>query len=114
MSSEDFKTIVLAQLHAVLKPEGFRKKQSTFSSETDHSVLFIQLQSSSKTTKDSLVITVNLGIFSKRVAVIVGNTREPNILEAHWQDRIGHFMQEGMDKWWEITIGMRRIWSAGR
>jgi Domain of unknown function (DUF4304) len=102
MSSEDFKTRVLAQLHAVLKPEGFRKKQSTFSSETDHSVLFVQLQSSIKTTKDSLVVTVNLGIFSKRVAVIVGNTRKPNILEAHWQDRIGHFMHEGVDKWWEI------------
>ena len=102
MSSEDFKTRMLAHLHAVLKPEGFRKKQSTFSSERDDSVLFVQLQSSSKTTKDSLVITVNLGIFSKRVAIIVGNIRAPSILEAHWQDRIGHFMQDGVDKWWEI------------
>ena len=68
-------------------------------------MLFVQLQSSIKTTKDSLIVTVNLGIFSKRVAVIVGNTRKPNILEAHWQVRIGHFMHEGVDKWWEIHNG---------
>jgi hypothetical protein len=102
MDGRDYRRIVLSAMHVVLKPAGFRKKQILFASERNDVVLFVQLQSSSRTTKDLLVVTVNLGIFSKTIAQAVGNTHQPNILEGHWQERIGSFTPKGLDKWWEI------------
>ena len=102
MNSDTYKQIILAQLHAVLKPRGFRKKQTLFSAERGDAVLFVQLQSSQKSTKDVLIATVNLGIFSRTIAERVGNTHDPNIRESHWRKRIGMFLPESSDKWWEI------------
>jgi len=99
----DFKKVLLAKIHAALKPSGFRKTGNTFFSEQDDVVLFIQLQSSSRSTKDVLVATVNLGIFSLSLALKVGNTRRPNILDAHWRERLGYFLPAPHDKWWEVA-----------
>jgi hypothetical protein len=102
MSSADFKRIILAEMHTYLKAAGFRKKGAVFAAEQNDTVLFIQLQNSLKSTRDFLVVTVNLGIFSRVVAEKMRNTHEPNILEAHWRERIGHFTSNGSDKWWDI------------
>ena len=102
MSSATYKQIILSQLQALLKPLGFRKKDQCFSIEAGDTILFIQLQSSRKSTKDVLIATINLGIFSLLVAANEGNTRAPNILDAHWRERIGRFMPGGLDKWWTI------------
>jgi len=102
MSSDTYKQIILTQLHTLLKPIGFRKKQQCFSAEQGDTVLFIQMQSSKKSTKNVLVVTINLGIFSRIVAESVGNTRAPNVYDAHWLARIGSLMPVGSDKWWEV------------
>jgi hypothetical protein len=102
MSTPEFKKIVLNLMHQVLKPLGFRKTGSTFSAETNDVVLFVQLQSSSKTTSMKLVATVNFGVFSRTIATRVGNTHKPNILDAQWRERIGFLIEERRDKWWEI------------
>lgn len=102
MRAATYKKTILTQLHSLLKPMGFRKKEQCFSAEDGDTVLFVQLQSSSKSTKDVLVVTVNLGIFSRTVADCEGNTRAPNFLDAHWWKRIGLFMPDGNDKWWTI------------
>jgi Domain of unknown function (DUF4304) len=103
MSTPEFRKIVLNRMHQILKPSGFRKTGSTFSADTNDVVLFVQLQSSSKTTSVRLVATINLGVFSRTIATRVGNTRKPNILDAQWQERIGLLMEERRDRWWEIS-----------
>ena len=56
-----------------------------------------------------LVATVNLGIFSSTIATKVGNTRKPNILDAHWRERVGFLLDEPTDKWWEISSEQEAI-----
>lgn len=102
MSSATYKQTILSQLQTLLKPMGFRKKDQCFSMGAGDTVLFIRLQSSKRSTKDVLITTINLGIFSLVVAASEGNTRAPNILDAHWRQRIGLFIAGGLDKWWEI------------
>lgn len=103
MSAADYKRTILTQLHALLKPMGFRKKDQTFSAEEADTVLFVQLQGNSmKSTKDVPVVTINLGIFSRTVAETEGNTHAPNLAEAHWWHRIGHYIPGSHDKWWTI------------
>jgi hypothetical protein len=111
-NSNDYRRIVLSRLHEALKPRGFRKTKALFSAERNDTVLFIQLQSSRSTTKDKLIATVNLGIFSRKVAQAVGNTRAPNIGDAHWRVRIGYFLPDASDKWWEIQSESDAILSA--
>jgi Domain of unknown function (DUF4304) len=112
MGAAEYKKIILASLHVLLKPYGFRKNESIFSSESNDVVLFVQLQSSSKTTSARLVATVNLGIFSRTVASKVGNTRKPNILDAQWRERVGFLLDEPTDKWWEISSEKQAIEAA--
>ena len=112
MTSNDHRRIVLSHLHAALKPRGFRKTKALFAAERNDTVLFIQLQSSRRTTKDVLVATVNLGIFSRTVAECLGNTRSPNIGDAHWLVRIGYFLPTASDKWWVIQSESEAILCA--
>lgn len=102
MPSADFKRIVLTEMHSVLKPAGFHKNGQEFSIDVGDVVLFVQLQSSRKSTKDFVFLTVNLGIFSKALAALVGDTPKPNIFEAQWRQRIGRYLFLPRDKWWEI------------
>ncbi len=102
MNNAEFKKILLGKMHIALKAAGFRKNGHVFSSQRDDGVLFLQLQSSSKSTRDVLIATVNLGIFSRTLALKIGNTRKPNILAAHWSERLGHFLPDANDKWWEV------------
>ena len=103
MTADDFRKIILAQMHALLKPMGFRKARTLFSADVNDVVLFVQLQASRMSTKDLLIVTVNVGIFSRTVADRLRNTHEPNIYEAHWRQRIGFFMTIPRDKWWKIS-----------
>jgi hypothetical protein len=103
MSNSEFKKIVLEKMQRELKAAGFRKKGSTFSAERDDVDIFVQLQSSRKSDKDVLIATVNLGIFSRVVALSLGNTSNPNVLESHWHKRLGRYLTFPRDKWWEIT-----------
>src|SRR5215475_15381823 len=100
-NSNQFKRIILAIMGADLKTAGFRKNKALFALQQNDTTLFVQLQSSTTSTKDVLVVTVNLGIFSRSVAESVGNTHAPNIYEAQWRARIGRFLH-GSDKWWEV------------
>ena len=103
MTAENYRKLILPEMHALLKPLGFRKTRTLFSADVNDVVLFVQLQGhSNKSTKDLLVVTVNLGIFSRTVAEREGNTHEPNFYEAHWRLRIGSFMSVESDRWWEV------------
>jgi hypothetical protein len=64
--------------------------------------LFSCRATAGKSTKDVPVVTINVGIFSRTVAQSEGNTHEPNLAEAHWWRRIGHYLPGGSDKWWTI------------
>ena len=103
MAADEFRKTILAQMHELLKPMGFRKKGKLFFSNVNDVVLFIQLQGSRSSTKDMLKVTVNAGVFSRTVAERVGNTHDPNIYESHWRARIGFLIPEQRDKWWKVS-----------
>jgi hypothetical protein len=102
MNHDDFKKIILARMHALLKPLGFRKRGNTFSADRDDVLLFIQLQSSTRTTHDTLIATVNFGIVSTALTKKQGFRTAPNFLDSHWRERIGRFLPKPQDKWWTV------------
>ncbi len=98
-----FSKILSAVLYQKLRPLGFRLKHLTFISDESDVFSLINLQSSSKTTKDVLVVTLNLGVYSKTIAEMLGEPKkEPDIWDCHWRRRIGHLLPKSTDMWWEI------------
>ncbi len=89
-------------MRALLKPLGFRKHGNRFSVNRGDTLLFIQLQSSTRTTHNTLSVTVNLGIISIPLTEKQGFRTHPNILDSHWQERIGRFLPRPQDKWWTV------------
>ena len=102
MDYQGYKTIILEQMKSVLKPDGFHKSGSTFSASKNDVVLFVQLQSSTKTSHTALVATINLGIVSLVILEREGIKSKPSILDAHWNERIGFLLPERLDKWREV------------
>lgn len=87
-----------------LKPLGYRKSGASFLRDCGDVILVVQLQKSQKTTPDTLVVTLNLGIFSRVVASRIGRLlTTPTIVDCHWQERIGFLMPERYDKWWSAS-----------
>ncbi|MBI3313387.1 MAG: DUF4304 domain-containing protein [Candidatus Omnitrophica bacterium] len=104
MSSKLFMKLIAEKNHELLKPIGFHKKGLNFLCDrADDVVLVIQLQSSSKTTKNFLVMTLNLGVFSKILSKKLGaEIKKPTIPDCHWRERIGNLSEYRSDKWWEV------------
>ncbi len=112
MNHDNFKKTILGRMHTLLKPLGFRKYGNSFSVTRGDALLFIQLQSSTRTTHDTLTVTVNLGIISIPLSKKQGFRTHPNILDSHWKERIGRFLPEPQDKWW-IVRTMAEAVTAG-
>jgi hypothetical protein len=105
MSAELFTRAVTLRIQDVLKPAGFRKKgMSNFKRELTDVVHFVQVQKSQKSTKDSAVVTINLGIYSFLVGDREGYKNvEPELAACHWRKRLGRFLPKPEDKWWELN-----------
>lgn len=103
MSVQGFTSAVLERIQGVLKPIGYRKRGNTFLAERNDVLLLVQLQKSHKTTRDTLIATLNLGVFSPALSQKLGLVDErPTIPDCHWRQRIGDLLPEQSDKWWEI------------
>lgn len=104
MTSAEFMKVILEKIHAALKPAGFKKSGTAFLTERNDVVWVVQVQKSQKTTRELLVTTVNLGVFSHLLAARLGqDSSKPTVWDCHWQERIGFLVPERYDKWWEVA-----------
>ena len=103
MTSSEFASSILETISYSLKPAGFRRSGTTFSVERNDVVWIVQVQKSQKTTSELLVVTVNLGVFSRVLAARLGqHYKKPSIWECHWQQRLGFLTPAREDQWWKI------------
>jgi hypothetical protein len=104
VSASEYKRRLLTAMHDVLAPRGFRKSGSTFRRPLSDVVQLVQLQSSTKSTAERLVATVNLAVFSTALEARLGvPVPSPSVPGAHWRERIGHLAPAQDDLWWEVT-----------
>lgn len=102
MSSDTYKQIILTQLNTLSEAYWLSQEAAVFPrNKVIRSCLF-KCRAARKSTKDVLVVTISLSIFSRIVAESVGKTRAPNIYDAHWRARIGSLLPDGSDKWWDV------------
>jgi hypothetical protein len=102
MPVKEFTDIIMGGIEGALRPLGYRRRGSAFSAQLDDMIAMVQVQKSQSTTRDRLVFTVNLGLFSRPLARKLGrDTDKPSFGDVHWQARIGFLTPERADRWWE-------------
>ena len=103
MSASDYKKALLTAMRALLAPRGFRKRGATFRRDVGDVVHVIQLQSSTKSTAEVLVATVNVGVFSRELErQLAGPIVEPTEPDCHWRERLGFLTPARRDTWWDV------------
>lgn len=103
MSAKDWFRQIEKTVYSFLKPHGYRKKGATYSASNGDLTYVLNLQKSRDSTQDFLKITVNVGIMSGRLSVLLGHAhRAVDVSLCHWRRRIGGFLDQPDDKWWFV------------
>lgn len=98
--------IMLASISPFMKQAGFRKRRQLYTLLQHDNVAAIEFQRSSSSTKLSTRFTINLGIWSSRIATAEGRPRDPKavgLLDCQFRERIGFLLDPKQDTWWDIT-----------
>lgn len=95
-----------SRMHASLAPLGFRFqcKKSRFYLIRQAGAVIAELQRSSKSTADVLVVTANVGLWNATVAEKLGGPIEPNHISAMdcpWWIRAGQLSTD-REHWWTV------------
>jgi Domain of unknown function (DUF4304) len=98
--------LLLAGLTNELKGRGFSRQGSSFYLRKGNNWGLINFQKSTKSTADSILFTVNLGVASERLRRFFSGQKAelPGVSACHWSMRLG-FLQAGRDKWWTVDRG---------
>jgi hypothetical protein len=102
--SEEIFEDVLARAADKLTAHGFVQRGPVFRLVRQGNCGIIAFQRSDTSTNDRVIFTINLGIVcgellgSGSAAVV-----KANIIDAHMRQRIGQFLPDRPDKWWEAS-----------
>jgi hypothetical protein len=103
MSAKESYRIIANRLADALRPLGFVEKgKGTLMRYRDDIVQVINLQKGKQTTKDKVVVTVNLGAYSIPLGQELGSPAPDDIWDCHWRERLGFLLADKTDKWWDI------------
>ncbi|MFA7369615.1 MAG: DUF4304 domain-containing protein, partial [Kiritimatiellales bacterium] len=103
--------LINEKLENVIRSVGLKLKDLGFSGRglilrilKDGNCGILEFQRSTKSSPDSLLFTVNLGIVCGALLDPPGEQLEKTrIIDAHIRQRLGVFLPDRPDKWWEIT-----------
>jgi hypothetical protein len=103
MSADPRKSVILGRMASLLVPLGYRRRGMIFSRKTCDMIHMVGLQSSQDSTREVVIVTVNLAAVSVPLAdALWGATRRLSVWDAHWDYRLGHLTPYRADKWWSV------------
>ena len=96
---------LLKEAEELLKRVGLVRAKQKFSIRQNSNIGLIDFQRSTKSSSERVVFTVNIGVWSDRIArsSSTSTKSEPTTIEdCHWRERIGFLSPDRQDKWWLI------------
>jgi hypothetical protein len=103
MTGDPRRSAIVESMAGVLKPHGYSRRGTQFAAHRADMVHMVGLQSSQASTRDEIIVTVNLGAVSIPLADEMGeDTKWPSVWAGHWQCRLGFLAPEQQDKWWRV------------
>jgi len=98
---------IIAAINPPLKQMGFIKKGNSFYLEAHKNLGVINFQKSRESTKEAIKFTINFGVYSDVLGHMeydYNNSVKPEVEQCHWEARVGEFMPDSPDYWWEVNI----------
>jgi len=86
---------------------GFNKMGNNFYIEAGKNYGIANFQKSRENTKDLVKFTINFGVYSDVLGQMeydYNNSVKPKVQQCHWEARVGAFMPDSPDYWWEVNI----------
>ena len=86
---------------------GFNKMGNNFYIEAGKNYGIANFQKSRENTKDLVKFTINFGVYSDVLGQMeydYNNSVKPKVQQCHWEARVGEFMPDSPDYWWEVNI----------
>lgn len=86
---------------------GFIKKGNSFYLQVNKNYGVINFQKSRESTKEEIKFTIKFGVYSDVLGQLqydYNNSVKPEVEQCHWLARIGAFMKDSPDFWWEAKI----------
>lgn len=97
-------TKVVAVTAQRLSEFGFKKNGNAFRLISSDNAALIEFQKSRDNTSERLSFTVNLAVVCGLLLDPEGLTvQKSRVIDGHLRNRIGTFLLDRQDKWWEIT-----------
>lgn len=95
---------LLTRVGALLREKGFRRTGNAFCCSRQGNWAVINFQRSTKSSAQSIIFTVNLGVASGSLLKFFGQPKDraPKIDQCHWRQRIGFTLPEASDRWWHL------------
>jgi hypothetical protein len=97
------------KLISLVTPEfkkfGFEKKSNDFYVTSNNNFGIINFQKSRENLNNNFKFTINFGIYSNILGQLdydYNNSKKPEIEQCHWLSRIGAFIENGNDIWWDV------------
>ncbi len=98
---------IIANINPILKQMGFVKMGSNFYVESNKNFGVINIQKSKESKKEVLKFTINIGVYSDVLGKLqydYNYSIKPKLEQCQWLARIGFFMKDNPDFWWEINV----------
>lgn len=99
-----FKALMNA-LKIRLKPLGYVKQRQRFRCKINENVALIEVQRSLNSDDGTIRLSVNLGVISTKLSDAEVDAKKVGSDRAHLRVRLGFFLSDPHDKWWELGGG---------
>jgi hypothetical protein len=95
-------------INTLLKPHGYKKSGNNFRISHSENFGVINFQQSMSNSATEKKFTINIGIYSARIAKFMGRPSEiPSEPKCHYRERIGFLKPEKSDLWYPMTSSTR-------
>jgi hypothetical protein len=101
---------ILKATAGILKPLGYRRERAIFRRVDQGVCELVDFQrSGTRSSGERIVFTVNLGVVcGDLLGSGPSGLQKAHITDAHLRRRIGSFLPDPQDKWWEVTVATDR------
>ena len=104
MARDLFRSLVSEQVGRSLVGEhGFKRADASFRRPLPEVTQLVSFQKSRRSTKESVLFAVNLGVASKRILAEGGfDSGEPTVDRCHWHRRLPSCQDPTREGWWTV------------
>jgi hypothetical protein len=98
--------LVQKETAELVRPLGFKRKGAILFKKSDDNFGVLHFQSSSASSKDEIIFTLNVGVIIGKLAdprEYSQLVRHPSSIHSQIRERIGFLLPEREDTWWKVS-----------